>query len=125
MLPNLYLRTHTSPKEWVVTRDHTYKGHTVPAGFITDLASIPWIVQFLFLNDETRKAAVHHDESYCNNKMSREDCDNMLLSFLRADGVGKLHSRLIWLGVRIGGWLHYNKCKNGYTEEDYVPSYMI
>lgn len=116
----IYLRTHTTPDEWVVTEQYTWRNVVVPVGFITDLASIPWIVEFLFLSDDTRKAAVVHDWLYCENTLSRKECDDLFYEALIESGVNKQHALAMWIGVRVGGWLYYNK-RSGITDSDMLP----
>jgi endo-beta-N-acetylglucosaminidase D len=49
---------------WVLTEDWVIDGHIIPAGFETDLASIPFPLNLLYSKDEKRKynqAAILHD----------------------------------------------------------------
>jgi hypothetical protein len=103
--------------EFVVVSPFIYQFHlksfwhtiTVPKGFITDFASIPWLVQALpgfDVNGDSRFAAVVHDYLYCMQGMvstikcgylgdfgrlepaqfSRADCDEIFKQALRDTG---------------------------------------
>ena len=120
----LDLRAHT-PGEWVVLTTLRYtsiSGRTygIPAGFITDLASIPALLRPLFNpNDNGRKAAVLHDARYCIKAGTRKEADDLFLEALERCGVGFLRRWAMYSGVRAGGWLYWNK-RRGLTAEDFV-----
>lgn len=120
----LDLRAHEAG-EWVVLNALMYtskagRTYGIPAGFITDLASIPAILRPLFNpNDNGRKAAVLHDSRYCIKHGSRKEADDLFLEALERCGVGFARRWSMYLGVRIGGWTYWNK-RSGITEEDFV-----
>jgi hypothetical protein len=120
----LDLRAHDSG-EWVVLNPLMYtslagRSYGIPAGFITDLASIPAILRPLFNpNDAGRKAAVLHDSRYCIKRGSRKDADDLFLEALQRCGIGFLRRWAMYTGVRAGGWLYWNK-RDGLTETDFV-----
>lgn len=90
----------------------------VPAGFKTDLASIPrglWNV--LPKSGPYDKAAVIHDYLYqtggrelvlpgkpVGQCIDRGDADGVLKEAMEVCGVGGFRRFTIWSGVRIGGW---------------------
>lgn len=110
---------------WRVERDLTYQTLagdtiTVPAGFITDLASVPRIFWDLFPPDGPwTEAAVVHDTLYftrggadlwngrrCigrSQPYSRADCDAILREAMADLGVGLVSRTMIWAAVRVGG----------------------
>lgn len=112
----LDLRAHL-PGEWVVLNPLIYtsiagRSYGVPAGFITDLASIPAILRPLFNpNDGGRKAAVLHDSRYCIKSGARKEADDLFLEALERCGVGLVRRWAMYAGVRSGGWLYWNKRK--------------
>ena len=120
----LDLRAH-EPGEWVVLNPLMYcslSGRTygVPAGFITDLASIPAILRPLFNpNDAGRKAAVLHDSRYCIKSGTRKEADDLFLEALARCGVGFARRWSMYLGVRAGGWAYWNS-RDGITPDDFV-----
>ena len=98
-------------------RRHTV---TVPAGFVTDLTSVPrfaWMV--LPPDGPSVKAAVIHDFLYATSgtgswkrhptaitrerPYSRPEADNILREALKNRGVGVLRRNIIWVAVRVGG----------------------
>ena len=120
----LDLRAH-EPGEWVVLNPLIYtarSGRTygVPAGFITDLASIPAILRPLFNpNDAGRKAAVLHDSRYCIKSGTRKEADDLFLEALARCGVGFMRRWAMYAGVRAGGWVYWNS-RQGITPDDFV-----
>jgi hypothetical protein len=120
----LDLRAHKSG-EWVVLNPLMYEslaGRTygIPAGFITDLASIPAFLRPLFNpNDDGRKAAVLHDSRYCIKHGTRKAADDLFLEALERCGVGFLRRWAMYTGVRAGGWLYWNS-RSGISEADFV-----
>jgi len=119
------------PGEWVLCNDLKFLTPggttvTVPRGFITDLASIPRLVQLLpgfDVNGASRKPAVLHDYLYCVQLYTRSICDELFYHALLAEGVQPLTARLFYRGVRIGGWMYYDKRSEGLdVNYDFVPA---
>ncbi|WP_051085407.1 DUF1353 domain-containing protein [Hahella ganghwensis] len=89
---------------------------TVKKGFRHDLASIPATARWLVSNDDfrVRRAAILHDFLYsirghlANKNLSRAKCDSLFYEALRFDGVSRLKSGLMYLGVRAGGWFAWD-----------------
>jgi uncharacterized protein DUF1353 len=77
----------------------------VPAGFVSDLASVPRVLWNLLppLANYTR-AAVVHDFLYVTNGLTRGEADAVLLEAMEATGVSGTSRRAIYAGVRLGGW---------------------
>lgn len=113
------------PNEWVLESvlswfSPGYGRRDVPAGFITDLASIPRIFRgVLDINGKSRRAAVLHDWLYCSHKLPRNEADNIFYLALVSEGMSKALARVYWSGVRTGGWLYYGK-RSGLTRDDFV-----
>lgn len=77
----------------------------VPAGFATDLASLPRIIRGLFnRNGKSRKPAVLHDYLYSQKMFTRKKCDLIFKDCLINAGISKFAARLYYFGVRSGGW---------------------
>ena len=96
------------PGQWVLLRDLIWddgRRIVVPAGFKTDLASIPrafrWLLQ---QNGPSRKGAVLHDFAYRSHMMTRAKADALFKKALQVEGVNPVGCWLYWAGVRIGGW---------------------
>ena len=78
---------------------------TVPAGFVTDLASIPrlfWNILPPF--GKYTAAAVIHDWLYRNHLYPRPVCDAILLEAMKLCGVNWFQRQLIYRNVRAFGW---------------------
>lgn len=85
------------------------KRYLIPAGFVTDLASvprfIPGIVRLIFRgNLLTARAAILHDWLYYTKMMSRREADDLFYEALRSTGEGLLGAWTMWSAVRISGW---------------------
>lgn len=85
----------------------------VPAGFVTDLASIPRGLWNLIPKiGKYDRAAVVHDFLYQFNTCSRADADFVLKEAMEVSGVSWWPRWPIYLGVRVGGgkvWDEYRK----------------
>ena len=92
----------------------------VPAGFVTDFASVPRIFWRLIgpptgygRDAAYGKAAVIHDFLYFTpGTRSRQDCDDVFLEAMTDLGVSKARRTLMHLAVRVGGgwpWRRYRQ----------------
>ena len=90
----------------------------VPAGTLTDLASVPQIlhnVPFLDPVGRSRRPAVLHDFLYrggsfvCGRRPVRVEADGILHRALIAEGCSRWVASIFWLGVRLGGWAAWVK----------------
>jgi len=102
--------------EWRLIKPVVYTtsaGHRieVPAGFLTDLASVPWGLWNVFppAGDYT-PAAIIHDYLYERQgkvhegpAYSRAECDSIFLEAMQDMGISWLRRNLMWLAVRVGG----------------------
>ena len=87
---------------------------TVPAGFITDFASVPRIpFAFWFLADRANEAATLHDWLYTTDSSlthpvtNRSMADAILKEACLAQGCPSWVAFCLWAGVRIGGGSHW------------------
>jgi len=77
----------------------------VPAGFIFNLASIPWMFGwFAGKLGKHQRAACLHDYLYCENIGSRQWADKQFDLAMKQDGVASFRRRGMWAAVRLGGW---------------------
>lgn len=77
---------------------------TVPAGFVTDYASVPRIpVAYLLAGGCADAAAVVHDWLYTTHEVDRATADAVFREAILAGGEPRWRAWLMWLGVRIGG----------------------
>lgn len=87
----------------------------VPAGFVTDFASIPRVLWNVLPPSFYAKPAILHDFLYFYGKtgdvvVTRAQADKTFRDALRETGVGKTKRWLMWVGVRVGGgraWATY------------------
>jgi hypothetical protein len=102
------LNTHDFPdEEFMLLHDLQWEiGNTsdkiiVPAGFVTDLASIPPpIDEFLHKNGAYNRAAVIHDWLYWIQPCTRKQSDMLLYRAMHESAVSSTRARLIYYGVR-------------------------
>ena len=82
----------------------------VPAGFTTDFASVPRIpLAFLLTGDTAHEAAVVHDWLYTTGIYSRSTSDAIFREAMKAMGEPVVKNWLMWAGVRLGGWVPWNR----------------
>jgi Protein of unknown function (DUF1353) len=99
--------------EWQLTAPLVYQSDvagqtfTVPAGFPTDLASVPRLtIVFLLTGDLSAEAAVVHDMLHTNKPVPRRVADAVLREASAVTGVPAWRRWLMWAGVRAFGWSH-------------------
>lgn len=94
--------------------------------FITDLGSVPLTLQALipamFAKDRWIRSFCNHDSAYLHggywlavaggwkfSELTRRQADDMLREMILAEGGGSITARLIWYGVRAGGWASWKR----------------
>ncbi len=93
---------------YMLLSDLVYAGRrdliVIPAGFRTDLASVPRIVRWLLPQDGrwTRAAIVHDWCCRHPEQFTARDADGLFRRVCREEGVPVLARRLLWTGVRLG-----------------------
>jgi hypothetical protein len=113
-------------ERWKLLHDYSYTTNilysfpvkiTVVKGFITDLASIPKIARSLIPQvGKHRGAAVIHDWLYStsdHHTYSRLQCDRVFLEAMKTAGVSLWKRHTMFLAVRSGGWIFFNKRRKG------------
>lgn len=106
----------------------------VPKGFVFDGASVPrilWTLIGITPDGLHRAAALVHDFIYRYDgflpngsfweigmnceliglpgvRWNRDQADKLFARMLREGGVSKFKRRLMYQGVRLGGWIHWN-----------------
>ena len=86
---------------------------TVPAGFETDLASVPRVpIAYLAWGDRAHREAVLHDYLYSIDAvpdLPRAECDELFRQAMISRGnPWRIYQPMYW-GVRLGGWTGYKK----------------
>ncbi len=103
---------------WVLQDSISYDvGHagsgdriTVPAGFETDLASVPralWSILPPF--GKYMPAALIHDYGYITQARSRKETDLIFRESMKVLGVSWRRRNVMYWAVRAGGWLPWNR----------------
>jgi hypothetical protein len=82
----------------------------VPMGFITDFASVPRIIgAWLLYGGKGKRASVLHDWLYSSKLVSRSISDAVFEEALKASGYASWEVSGMYAGVRVGGWVAWNK----------------
>ena len=82
----------------------------VPKGFVTDFASIPrWLWWLYPPTGRWGRAAVLHDWLYCKATRPRKACDDVFLEAMRVLGVPWHRRYLMFLAVRLFGGRAYHR----------------
>lgn len=98
-----------SPFEYHVGEYPSETVITVPAGFVTDLASVPRILWPIFPpNGKYAKAAIVHDYLYSQGSVSRLYADKVFAEAMKVLRVPSWKIKLMYYAVRLGGRRHYN-----------------
>ncbi|EJD8884043.1 DUF1353 domain-containing protein [Salmonella enterica] len=108
MLDHYLWRIH-EPFEFYLSDDNS-DIISVPAGFITDLASVPRIFWTLLPPDgKYAKAAIIHDWMYDNALRTKKEADLIFLDGMTVLGVPKWKRTVMYWAVRIFGRGSYIK----------------
>ena len=82
----------------------------VPAGFVTDLASIPRLpLVYWLMGGKANESSVVHDWLYSSKQVSRYMADCVLVEASAVIGVSWWRRVLLFAGVRLFGASHYGK----------------
>jgi len=110
----LELANNTDDGQWILFDPLVYQSDvakmtiTVPAGFQTDLASVPRLpIVFLLTGDTSNEAAVVHDYLYSSGLLPRDVADAVLREASEITGVPAWRRWIMWAGVRVGGASHF------------------
>lgn len=98
-----------------VSYDNGVVSVTAPKGFVTNFASIPDFLKWYVSNDDWRvvRPSIVHDWIYSEHQVaggfiSRSQADDLFYEMLRVEGMGWLKAKLMWAGVRIGGFIAWD-----------------
>lgn len=117
-------------RELTLTAPLTYKTEkgeliTAPAGFKTDLASIPRILWSWLSPDDPqiRDAAVIHDYLYTvRDKGTRKEADELLVEMMKSLSASWFTRELVWTAVRVGGSAYWVDSEQPVAEQQ-PPEY--
>lgn len=118
---DLVLRRHIKRKkaytQFIVDQDFEFaysktgeprRNVTVPAGFETDLSSVPKIARSVVSKVDLIEASVAHDYLYDSRIVPRKEADAVFLAFAKAYGDPWITRNIAWLAVRIFGGVAYD-----------------
>lgn len=89
----------------------------VPAGFVTDYASIPWFVRWRFPKSGPWKwGATLHDYLYQHNGVTRARADALFNEGMAAKDVSWRARQTLYWGVRTGGRLTWKRYRHAERE---------
>lgn len=106
------LRPH--PSGWEVAHDTAFgfggQEWVIPAGRITDLASVPRLFWFVFPPFGLyTHAAIIHDEFYERGETPRIFADRAFLAFMVIDGEMLWRAAVMYRIVRLLGWIPWRR----------------
>ena len=121
------LKPFADNQQWLLVNDVEYHGGkspltiVVPAGFITDFASIPTIFASFGLSHNGRysKAAIVHDYLYWSQSCTRQQADNLLLIAMKESLVSAFPRWLVYEGVSAAGQSSWDS--NAREKADRLP----
>lgn len=115
---------------WQLLTDLVYQSDiigttlTIPAGFITDFASLPRApFVFVVFGDRAHKAAVVHDWLYTTHFYTREESDNVFYEAMIASGMHPDIAKMMFEGVRLFGASHWDE--QGQLQPDAIKSALL
>ncbi len=98
----------------VLTKDVWIRGYRIPEGFQWDGASIPTIlISLVFLkpfDHRLREASLLHDYMYVWG-LDRANADEVFRQICVENGLSPFRARVLWLGLRVGGWIPYHRSR--------------
>lgn len=78
---------------------------TVPAGFVTDFASVPrWPFAYWLWGGAAKGPAILHDWLYATHRLTRQQADAVFLEAMGDIGLWAWRRWPMWLAVRGFGW---------------------
>lgn len=81
-----------------------------PMGFVTDFASVPRVIgMWLLYGGKGQRAAVIHDWLYSTQMHDREVADAVFKEALQVSDYAQWEVGGMYAGVRVGGWVAWNK----------------
>ena len=101
----------------VIWRADDLNEYLVPAGFVLNLASVPWGVGWAIIKlGRHQRASCLHDWFYANQVNSKSWADLQFRLAMEIDSVRGWRKWMAWSGVAVGGWLAW------WTKDDILIS---
>jgi len=113
-MPDLFASLDMTPlpdgEHWRINKDFAVLGHVVPAGFVTDLASVPrpfwWAIPRW---GKHGPAAILHDYLYRSGLVVRGRADSDFAEVMDLCEVKQVDAALMFWAVRFFGFHAWNK----------------
>lgn len=119
-MAEIILKPRPEAKRYEVCNPLTFvmfdQSFTVPAGFLTDGASIPrfaWFTTGTPYDPRHIRAAVVHDYLYQVNRITRLEADAIFRALLIQDGVSRYQASKMYWALRVGGWAAWRRYRRG------------
>lgn len=109
----------------------TVSGETivVPPGFVTDLASIPWLARTIVPHNRgERSPSVVHDFLFVIQDRELHDANTIMYEAMREEGVGLYARAMIRTGLMIGSWVPWRRnarALGGSGRDEFLRSYGL
>jgi hypothetical protein len=95
--------------EPIILKRYTGDWITIPEGTVTDGASVPWMLRWLFPQmGKYSRASLAHDYLYDNRIGTRADADYDFYQWMIIDGVPKWKAIIFYFAVIVGGKRWWN-----------------
>lgn len=108
--------SHIGDGYFVVLEKFSLGGIYIPAGFITDIDSVPRIPFFYTIfKGRTTDEAIVHDYLY-SIRYDRKSADQIFLQLMERGRVRRRYRVPIYGAVRLFGWYRYRKRSAKFTE---------
>ena len=119
-LPLPLLLRYINGRHWILIGPFAYVPRLlfIHAGFRTDFNSIPRGLWNILPPTDYGEAAVIHDYLYQFNGVERGMADDIYREILTLLGAPRWKRRLMWSGVRLGGWWAWRK----YRKAEQAPT---
>lgn len=97
-------------KHWKLVEDLVYRSNIVglvyvPAGFLTDFASVPRLpFAYLLAGNTAHAAATVHDALYQTQPCTKSQADRTFREAMGVTGIAPWRKNLMYAAVVLGGW---------------------
>lgn len=114
-LSDLHTRAAEGRNHWALTMPLVYRTHegediVTPAGFLTDLASIPWLARTIVPHNRAeRMPAVLHDYLFVIQDRPLAEVNRLMYEAMRETGVGLYARTMIRAGLMMGSWVPWRR----------------
>jgi hypothetical protein len=100
-------KIHGDYKE--VAEDYWYQDIKVPAGFLTDGASVPKCLQWVLdpFDEKYATASVVHDYLYYSHLKTKTESDKIFLDIMLKMGTSYIEAKTFYYAVTVFGGLYY------------------